>query len=139
MRRGQSQKMNYWMRIRVLMQGLTIVAIVGGVHRLGGVEGIWAGGIAEGNGAGGKRGEQELVDRAEFRGRLKQAEEVHRLESGGGSIPVENQRGARPGQQPSEREENRKRNGFWHWIWIWGSSNGASGDSTPSGEKSKSR
>ena len=41
MRRGQAQKMNYWLRMRVLMQGLTIAAFLGGVYRLQGVEGIW--------------------------------------------------------------------------------------------------
>jgi hypothetical protein len=136
MRRGHSQKMNYWMRVRVLMQGLTIVAFVGGVYRLRGAEGIWGGGSTEGGsagrGVGGQRGEQELIDRAGFRGRLKKAEEAHRLESGSASGRAENERGDGSEQRPPEGGERRNGNGLWQW---WRGSSSTSGGSSPPNEK----
>ena len=82
MRRGQPQKMNFWLRMRVLMQGLTIVAFVGGVYRLRQLEGddrpFWNWGRAD---QGGKKPatEEAEVERAEFRERLRKAEEAHRV------------------------------------------------------------
>jgi hypothetical protein len=78
MRRGESQKMNYWLRARVAAQGFTILAICGGAYLVNKHEreAIAAGSedISQEN-----RAKQEK-ERREFEERLKNAEEAHRIE-----------------------------------------------------------
>ncbi|CCM01845.1 uncharacterized protein FIBRA_03915 [Fibroporia radiculosa] len=77
MRRGEAKAMNHWLRARVVFQGLTIAAIVGGSLAYGQTRQQ-----KEAHAAA----EQEAFlaatakDRAEFHERLRAAEEAHRLE-----------------------------------------------------------
>ncbi|OBZ76178.1 Respiratory supercomplex factor 1, mitochondrial [Grifola frondosa] len=80
MRKRNSKSMNNWLRMRVIMQGATIAAVVGGSIYYGQTKQQKEAREAE---------EQERYlenvarDRAAFQERLKDAEEVHRLETMG--------------------------------------------------------
>lgn len=77
MRRGESQKMNHWLRARVAAQGLTILAICGGAYLVNKREREAAASKDVSQGVENPRLEKE---RREFEERLKNAEEVHRIE-----------------------------------------------------------
>jgi Hypoxia induced protein conserved region len=89
MRRGESRSFNNWLRVRVIAQGLTIVAIVAGTYSLGqrgfGVEAELNKTPVE---ADLERRREEKIDRdrKEFEGRLKKAEEAHRAETQASSL-----------------------------------------------------
>jgi hypothetical protein len=109
MRQGQSQRMNYWLRARVALQGATLVALVGGSMSLqqaraaaaaesaadvSTAEGAGVVG-AMGAGVGGAEGplkaaltkeqqRQREVERREFAARMQAAEEVVEMEAGAG-------------------------------------------------------
>lgn len=77
MRRGESQKMNHWLRARVAAQGFTILAICGGAYLVNKREREAAAGsedISQENRA------KKEKERREFEERLKNAEEAHRIE-----------------------------------------------------------
>jgi len=89
-RRGDSKSMNYWLRARVVAQGLTIAAIVGGSYAYGQTK-------QQKEAAAAKEQDNLLAnaakERAEFQQRLSAAEEAHRLEEemakgGRGSVSV---------------------------------------------------
>ncbi|KAJ2919674.1 hypothetical protein MD484_g714, partial [Candolleomyces efflorescens] len=80
MRSGQSQQMNYWMRARVGLQGLTLVALVAGSMALK-TERDKAKALEAANTP---EVDQELLkqkDKEEFEERLRGAEEAHLQES----------------------------------------------------------
>ncbi|PCH36893.1 hypothetical protein WOLCODRAFT_56201, partial [Wolfiporia cocos MD-104 SS10] len=75
-RRGDQRSMNLWLRARVVFQGLTIVAIVGGSYAFGRTKQQKEAAAAE---------QDALLsnaakERAEFEVRLAAAEEAHRVE-----------------------------------------------------------
>ncbi|KAJ8495279.1 hypothetical protein ONZ45_g1789 [Pleurotus djamor] len=79
MRQGDSRSFNRWLRVRVIAQGLTVAAMVGGTYTLG-ARNLQASRAEE---------EQERIRRAEekreeerrgFEERLRDAEEAHRAE-----------------------------------------------------------
>lgn len=77
MRRGQSQSLNHWLRIRVIAQGLTIVAVVAGSYAYGQTKSQKEAQAAQ--------EEQERIliaarEKREFEERLKSAEEAHDAE-----------------------------------------------------------
>ena len=81
MRRGESQKMNHWLRARVAAQGFTILAICGGAYLVNKREREAA--AAKGsNDVSQENGVESRVEkeRREFEKRLKNAEEAHRIE-----------------------------------------------------------
>ncbi|KAF8186411.1 altered inheritance of mitochondria protein 31, mitochondrial [Pholiota molesta] len=102
MRQGQSQRMNYWLRARVALQGATLVALVGGpcpssrrapppprrvrcghrCHRGGagvaGAEGTLKAALTK------EQQRQREVERREFAARMQAAEEVVEMEAGAG-------------------------------------------------------
>jgi hypothetical protein len=75
LRKRQSQDMNYWLRARVVAQGLTIAAVVAGA---------WMMGQTQPQIDRSAREQDEMLaalqKRREFEERLKNAEENHRLE-----------------------------------------------------------
>ncbi|KAH9927977.1 uncharacterized protein BXZ73DRAFT_48542 [Epithele typhae] len=72
LRKRQSTSMNYWFRVRVLMQGLTLVAVVGG---------SWYYGQMKHQKDTKAAAEQErLIERLAFEARLRAAEEADQLE-----------------------------------------------------------
>jgi hypothetical protein len=77
MRRGESQKMNHWLRARVAAQGLTILGICGGAYLVNKREREAAAGNEVSQGVENHKLEKE---RREFEERLKNAEEAHRME-----------------------------------------------------------
>jgi len=82
MRRGESQKMNHWLRARVAAQGFTILAICGGAYLVNKREREAA--AAKGNGdisqESATENRKQEKERREFEERLKNAEEAHRIE-----------------------------------------------------------
>jgi len=82
MRRGESRSFNNWLRVRVIAQGLTIAAVVAGTYSFGFRAEAGSKGQAEADLE--KRREEKVgKERAEFEGRLKMAEELHRAEDAG--------------------------------------------------------
>jgi hypothetical protein len=75
MTRGESQKMNHWLRARVAAQGFTILAICGGAYAMNKPK-QEAAVLAEGN--------EVQKNRREFEQRLKDAEAAHTVESRSG-------------------------------------------------------
>jgi len=82
LRKRDSKNMNYWLRARVITQGLTIVALVAGSWMLGQtkpqLDQAAAAAAQEGGDADALAGRERR--RAEFEERLRGAEESHRLE-----------------------------------------------------------
>ncbi|KAK2460760.1 hypothetical protein APHAL10511_007230 [Amanita phalloides] len=72
MRRGESQKMNHWLRARVAAQGFTILALCGGAYMMN---------KREREGAAGKVNDGTEKERREFEERLKAAEQAHGIGS----------------------------------------------------------
>ena len=75
LRRRDSASLNNWLRVRVLMQGLTVVAVVGGSW--------WYGQMKHQKEAAAKFAAEEqdkLIERLAFENRLRAAEEADRLE-----------------------------------------------------------
>ncbi|KAI0649961.1 hypothetical protein C8Q79DRAFT_997929 [Trametes meyenii] len=72
LRRRDSTSLNHWLRIRVLMQGLTIVAVVGGSW--------WYGQMKHQKEAAAAAENERVLERAGFEARLRAAEEADRLE-----------------------------------------------------------
>ena len=64
--------MNHWLRVRVLMQGLTVVAVVGGSW--------WYGQMKHQKEAAAAVEQERILERAAFESRLRAAEEADRLE-----------------------------------------------------------
>ncbi|EIN14601.1 hypothetical protein PUNSTDRAFT_49330 [Punctularia strigosozonata HHB-11173 SS5] len=78
MRQGRSLSMNYWLRARLVAQGATVVAIVGGTYYYGQSKGQKE---EKARLAQERLLEQAAAQRAEFNARLAAAEEAHRLET----------------------------------------------------------
>jgi len=105
--------MNYWLRARVVFQGLTIAAIVGGSYAYGQTKQQKEARAAA---------EQDAVlataskERAEFQERLRAAEEAHLLEEqmakgGRGSSTFDGVSGSNAGSGGEE-----KASGWWSWF-----------------------
>ena len=71
LRRRDSTALNHWLRVRVVMQGLTIVAIVGGSW--------WYGQMKHQKEAAAVE-QERILERAAFESRLRAAEEADRME-----------------------------------------------------------
>ncbi|KAF8352107.1 altered inheritance of mitochondria protein 31, mitochondrial, partial [Amanita rubescens] len=82
MRRGESQKMNHWLRARVAAQGFTILAICGGAYLVNKreKEAIAAKGSNDVSQESAAENRKQEKERREFEERLKNAEEAHRIE-----------------------------------------------------------
>lgn len=79
MRRGERKSMNYWLRARVILQGATVIALVGGSYAYGNLKNQKeARAAAKQETALGEAAQE----RAAFEERLKAAEETTRLEEG---------------------------------------------------------
>ena len=75
LRRRDSVSLNHWLRVRVVMQGLTVVAVVGGSW--------WYGQMKhqkEARAAASAVEQDKLVERLAFERRLRAAEEADKLE-----------------------------------------------------------
>lgn len=110
MRRGEAKAMNYWLRARVLTQGLTIAAIVGGSYAYGQTK--------QQNEARAAAEQDVLLataaqERAEFQVRLAAAEEAHRIEE------EEMARGGRGSALPAGAGQVQQAGGGW-FSWFGG-------------------
>ncbi|KAI0772791.1 hypothetical protein BD413DRAFT_603704 [Trametes elegans] len=72
LRKRDSISLNHWLRVRVLMQGLTVVAVVGGSW--------WYGQMKHQKEAAAAEEQERLIERAAFEARLRAAEEADRME-----------------------------------------------------------
>ncbi|KAI0634210.1 hypothetical protein C8Q77DRAFT_1055847 [Trametes polyzona] len=72
LRRRDSVSLNHWLRVRVVMQGLTIAAVVGGSW--------WYGQMKHQKEAAAAAEQERVLERAAFEARLRAAEEADRLE-----------------------------------------------------------
>jgi len=84
MRQGKSQSMNYWMRARVGLQGVTLVALVVGAMKLTQEK--------EAAAAVTLPAESALKDKLEFEQRLRDAEQAHSEETGIAAMALANAR-----------------------------------------------
>lgn len=72
LKKRDSVSLNTWLRVRVLMQGLTLVAVVGGSW--------WYGQMKHQKEAKNAAEQERILERAGFEARLRAAEETDRLE-----------------------------------------------------------
>ncbi|TFK86736.1 hypothetical protein K466DRAFT_586991 [Polyporus arcularius HHB13444] len=72
LRRRDSVSLNHWLRVRVVMQGLTVVAVVGGSW--------WYGQMKHQKEAAASADQERVLERAAFSARLRAAEEADRQE-----------------------------------------------------------
>ncbi|RDX52579.1 hypothetical protein OH76DRAFT_1400372 [Lentinus brumalis] len=72
LRRRDSVSLNHWLRVRVVMQGLTVVAVVGGSW--------WYGQMKHQKEATASADQERVLERAAFSARLRAAEEADRQE-----------------------------------------------------------
>ena len=72
LRKRESTSLNTWLRVRVVMQGLTIVAVVGGSW--------WYGQMKHQKEAAAAVEQERILERAAFESRLRAAEDADRLE-----------------------------------------------------------
>ncbi|KAI0717885.1 hypothetical protein C8T65DRAFT_605469 [Cerioporus squamosus] len=73
LRRRDSVSLNHWLRVRVIMQGLTVVAVVGGSW--------WYGQMKHQKEAAAAVDQERVLERAAFQARLRAAEEADRQEN----------------------------------------------------------
>lgn len=114
LRRRDSVSLNNWLRVRVLMQGLTVVAVVGGSW--------WYGQMKHQKEAAAQVAAQEqdkLIERLAFENRLRAAEEADRLERLEEEVLV---------KQAAQRGSGGS-SGSWLGGW-WGSGKGSGKDAS---------
>ncbi|KAI8989159.1 hypothetical protein BD414DRAFT_486240 [Trametes punicea] len=116
LRRRDSVSMNHWLRVRVVMQGLTVVAVVGGSW--------WYGQMKHQKEAAAAAQNERVLERAAFEARLRAAEEADRIEK------LEEEYHSRGAAQ----DGNGGAAGGWFGGWL---GKGGSG-STPTTESSSS-
>jgi len=113
MRAGKSTSMNYWLRARVVLQGLTLVALVAGsialqkkkdtqISDIGAAEG----GLPRNEAATELRLEKKILEKQEFEERLKDAQVAAEQEQGVGMMTV---KGPSVNKERREEEEKKKR------------------------------
>ena len=159
MRQGDSQTMNYWMRARVALQGLTIVAVVAGSMAL--QKRRSAAELAEAQPTEDEE-KKRARERAEFEGRLREAEKVVEMEAGAGLAGQRTVKGPTVNRDEEHRrvEEQQKAAGAASLpatgatsaavkktsSWKWWSSKSSSTDdeknaakSSPSDEKNNAK
>ncbi|KAI0672340.1 hypothetical protein C8Q78DRAFT_1125927 [Trametes maxima] len=117
LRRRDSTSLNHWLRIRVLMQGLTIIAVVGGSW--------WYGQMKHQKEAAAAAENERVLERAGFEARLRAAEEADRLEKLEQEV-----------QTRMAAQSNSSKGGWFGGLLGRGSSGGASGSSTSTGNGS---
>ncbi len=105
-KKGSSKSMNNWFRARVIAQGATIAAIIGGSYMYGHTKKDEdAKALAE---------ELRLKEKAEFEARLKAAEEAHAMEEA---------------MRRKAEEDAKASRGFWRWL-SWSSTKDGSKTAT---------
>lgn len=113
MRQGQSKTMNYWLRARVVLQGLTLVVLVAGSmtiqkSRRKKIEEIGADGLPRNEAASELSREQKKEkERQEFADRLEEARQASEMESGAGLTGMKTVTG--PTVHKERRKEERKK------------------------------
>jgi len=122
MRRGESRSFNNWLRVRVIAQGLTIVAVVAGTYSFGYRQ------ATPSNNAGGKsqvevdlevrREEKVGRERAAFEERLRVAEEMHKAEVGGGAVVGSDVQKSAGTKGVGGSGQSSRRTGWWGLGWL---------------------
>ncbi|KAF8639212.1 hypothetical protein AX17_001697 [Amanita inopinata Kibby_2008] len=159
MKRGESQKLNHWLRVRVAAQGFTVLAVCAGTYAMRKREQDAAMVLATANGVEGteptrngadiNRHRQERIDmeRREFEERLKEAEEIYRLETQSGltsgmnktseavSVTVPGSTSTMRTGLPSQ-ETVKSGKGWLSWLgWSSGSRSSSSSSSQSKGDR----
>ncbi|KAI0356943.1 hypothetical protein OH77DRAFT_1368157, partial [Trametes cingulata] len=101
LRRRDSVSLNHWLRVRVVMQGLTIVAVVGGSW--------WYGQMKHQKEAAAAADQERVLERAAFEARLRAAEEADRMEK------VEQELQTK--QAPAASEQSNSRGGWFGGLF----------------------
>ncbi|CAA7268807.1 unnamed protein product [Cyclocybe aegerita] len=138
LRAGKSKDMNYWLRARVVLQGVTVLALLSGTMSLqkareARLAAEAAGELSEPELSKEKQAEKEK-ERSEFEERLKQAELTTEVEAGFGiagtrrvkTSDVKRDVGSGPAQPPpapNATSNELKSSGKWRW---WSSSSNSS-------------
>lgn len=112
-KKGASKSMNNWFRARVIAQGATVAAIIGGSYVYGNTKKDEdAKALAE---------ELRLKEKAEFEARLKAAEEAHAMEEA---------------MRRKAEEDAKASRGFWRWLsWSSQTKDGSRTTTSPAPEK----
>ncbi|PFH53454.1 hypothetical protein AMATHDRAFT_54504 [Amanita thiersii Skay4041] len=122
MKRGESQKLNHWLRVRVAAQGFTVLAVCAGTYayRKRERDAVAVNDIEKlpRNEADVETHRQQKLEkeRREFEERLKDAEEAHRLETQDGSIASRKEMALSTGVNPGESNNSRK--GWFSWLGL---------------------
>lgn len=106
MRRGQSQSFNKWLRVRVVAQGLTIVAICAGTWSMRPKDHLAASSSSVDADAERRRAEKMAREKNEFEERLRGAEEAHQAE-----VELRNKSNRGPGSASEVRDK-----GWSSWL-----------------------
>lgn len=119
MRQGKARDMNNWLRARVIAQGFTIAAIVGGTYVFGQTKDEKQEQAA--------RDQEALLSRAGFEARMRAAEEAHAVETG-----------QRPASAAGLGENGEKGKGSGSGSWFgWQGGGGAKSCEKASSQKSE--
>jgi len=143
MQRGESQKFNYWLRMRVVAQGLTIVALVAGTYSLRpkDVESTSGDPTLTRNDVDAERKRLERIakEKEEFEKRLRGAERAEGIEAElrAGRRPVEatgvQARGSTGTTDPPAAGNggDRRVGGWWGWLTGRGGPRGGMSGTPP--------
>lgn len=132
MRRGDSQSLNNWLRVRVIAQGATIAAVCAGTYALGSTVGEETKQTKQLDEIQAHREARAGRDRKEFEDRLKAAERQWNETEGALSGRDSNTNIAKgdstskalpsvQGQVP-QSASSRSGTGWWWFKWPWGGS-----------------
>jgi Hypoxia induced protein conserved region len=131
MRAGESKSMNYWLRARVVLQGLTIVALVAGSMALQKQKGTEISDSADDSPPRNEaatelsKEKKRILEQQQFEERLKDAQAATEQEQGVGMMTVKGpsvNKDRRETQQPDASSsqspisnEVKKSDGWWRW------------------------
>ena len=136
MRAGKSTSMNYWLRARVVLQGVTLVALVAGSMALQGKKNTQISdlGIDEAAAATELSREKRLLEKQEFEERLKVAQAAAEQEQGfekmtvkGPSVNKERREGEAAAKKTQTQQADASQSPVLNEVkksnsWLWWSS-----------------
>lgn len=107
MRQGQSKHMNYWLRARVVLQGLTLVALVGGAMSIREARKKQQE-LENGEGASASEEKKKELEKLRFETRLEEARQVTEQEEAMGLQGVKVVSGPAVNTARRDEEERKK-------------------------------
>lgn len=139
MRRGNSQSLNNWLRVRVIAQGATIAAVCAGTYAMGSTVGEDTKQTRQLDEIHAHREARAGRERKEFEDRLKDAEKQWKETEGavsGKDLKTNIAKGVSTAKTLPVVEDSippsassRSNSSWWGFVWPWRGSTGPSGTS----------